>query len=232
MSIAVVSHTVALSSNGNNVTTGGIDTLAADLLIVVVSTFGNGTVTVSDSQGHTWTPRTHYGTSTDARVRIYYAAAPTGHASHTFTVTATGLFPGVAVLAVSGADTSSPYDVENGAGTTLGVTTFAPGSVTPSVDNELLVTGLASYSAAVSSIDSGFTIADSATYNGNALTTALAYKIQTSAGAENPTWTVAASSVGSRNIATFKAAAAGGGNIPRLVNGGLTGSILLRGLAA
>jgi len=210
MAIAVVSNTIKLSANDNSVTTDAIDTSGADFIAIVLTTFSGSAGTLSDSKGNTWTPRTYYGSAGDARVRIYYCASAVVGSGHTFSFTETAKFPALSVIALSGVH-ATPYDVENGNATSVGGTTRQPGSVTPSEDNEILITGYSGYSSALSSINSGFTLLDSGTYNTHAMTTGLAYKIQTTAGAENPTWTSVGSNSCAAAIATFKSAGAATG---------------------
>jgi len=211
MAIAFVSSVAAGSSYNNNVTTGSADTSGATLLVVVVSTYGTGG-TLTDSNSNTWNALTRRGSAGDAGCQIYYAVNPTVGSGHTFTYSSTAKYPSVAAMAFSGADTSSPFDVQNGANNTT-MTTLATGSVTPSEDNELIIAGYGGYSGAVSSIDSGMTIANSVAYSANHLAAGSAYKIQTTATAINATWTIGSASINAAAIATFKAAAGGGGPV-------------------
>jgi hypothetical protein len=117
-----------------------------------------------------------------------------------------GTQPVVCVLAFSGA-AASPLDQQAGTSAGASGATVQPGSVTPTVDGEVLVAGYSGYFADVSSIDSSFTITDQfSSSGGHHLTTAAAYKIQTAASAENPTWTLGGSNINAAGIATFKAA--------------------------
>lgn len=202
MAIALVANAVAGGING--ATTGGINTTGADLLVIAVGHYA-GTPTVSDSNGNTWTPLTQYGASGN-RSRIHWCVPVTVGAGHTFTVTGAGLVPAIAVLAFSGAY-ATPYDTENGA------TSNQTGSVTPSEDNEVLVSTLCFYPSGTLSIDSSFTISDQLDYNASvSMGIGMAYQIQTTATARNPTWSTTTSfSESSSAIATFKAAAGGGG---------------------
>ena len=218
MAIALVANTIAQSTGTGSVTTSGINTTGASLIVVgfagyVDSPFG----TLTDSNGNTWTPLTTYQASGDTKwkVKLYYAENPTVGSGHTFTWTSTFNYPSISVAAFSGAKTSTVFDVENG-GTVASGTTLATGSVTPSEDNELLVSILGHNDTVTISIDGSFTISDQVSKSvGHAIGLAMAYKIQTSLGAENPTWTnsatFSASDPGMAAIATFKAVAAGGG---------------------
>lgn len=205
--IALVSNRIdALGRNGG--TSGALNTTGADF-IVIVQAFDNndGGDALSDSKGNTWNVLTKRGKSGDGGVRIFYAINPTVGSGHTFTITGSDNFSQIAIAAFSGSKLTLPFDVENGLDGFASVTTVQPGNVTPSEDNELVITGLEFFSS-TASIDSGFTITDQgsggagAYYGG-----ALAYKIQTTAASVNPTWTIT-SQTASAVIATFKSAAA------------------------
>lgn len=213
MAIALVANVGAGSATSNNVTTGSIDTTGADLIVIVVSAYG-GAPTLSDSKGNTWTARTSYGPIHVCK--IYYCASPTVGSGHTFTLTSSTLYPTVNVAAFSGTH-ATPYDVENGyAEVGAPSTTGQPGSVTPSEDNEVLITGT-THASTVSSIGSSFTITDNIAYGaGTNIGGAMAYKIQTSAGAENPTWTYGSAQYFTASIATFKAGGGGAAVVSRL----------------
>ena len=124
--------------------------------------------------------------------------------------------PSLAVKAFSGVQ-ATPFDQENGATLTSAGTSHQPGSVTPSEANELVVTGIGFASEATESnvtIDSSFLpgtmVIDvdwSQVTDGDHFGSALAYKIQSSASAENPTWTWTGSNRAVAAIATFKSIA-------------------------
>lgn len=196
MAIAVVASTQARYGT----TSPAIDTTGATLLVIVNSDFNFGALsTPADSKSNTWTNRTSYNGG-GAKMRISYAENPTVGTSHTFSCG--GNSNGIAVIALSGTKTSAVYDVENGSGG------GQAGSVTPSEDNEILIAGLDNNAAATYSIDLGFTIQEQRAYNpgDNTMGFGLAYLIQTTLAAKNPTWS--GGSPGASCIATFKAAAA------------------------
>jgi len=188
----------------NGGTTAATSTTGATLLVLGVSLDTAGTPTISDNRGNTWTQLTSY-TSAFARVRFYYAVNPTTSASHTVTVTATGAAVSAHLAAFSNVATSSPFDQQNGAnGTPVG--TLQTGSITPAVDGTLLVTALAFNSAGSPiSIDLSFTETGEIDFLGsNYYGSALAYLVQGSAAAINPTWTRTGSNDMAANIASFK----------------------------
>jgi len=211
MSIAAGPHTFAVSSNGSAITTSAIDTTGMTLLVMSVSYYQpNGPGTVSDSKGNTWVAAGTAGNTGEAGTALFYVKNPTVGTGHTFTAgTGVTTFPGLFVAAFSGTDTTANRDQENSAAT-QGVTTLQPGSVTPTVDNELVVTSLGTPNDTTSiTIGSGFTMSDSASHGGNNMGGGLAYIIQTTAQAVNPTWTVNTAMSLAAAIDTFKPAAGG-----------------------
>ena len=218
MSISVVAS-VGAGGTQYGVTSSSLDTTGADLLICVASWYYavNSTDTMSDSKGNTWTALTLSGTTT-SRCRIFYSTnSPTVGSGHTFTFSPGGsgagyaIYPSINVLAVSGAHATSPFDQQNtnsGSGTSL-----STGSVTPTENSELLIAGIVRGQANSASIDGGFTISSQVNYNGGMnMGGALAYLIQSTAAAANPSFSrISNDSLSRTVIATFKAASPGGG---------------------
>jgi hypothetical protein len=203
MAYAVITNAAAAGS-GSAATTGAIDTTGANL-IVIAGTSYDVPITAADSKGNTWSVLTEY--DSDVRVRLFYCLDPIVGSGHTFTINSASGFPSVAVIALSGAAAASVFDQINGSATAQA------GSVTPSEDNEILIAAVSFTTSNTVSIDGSFTITNQSDYaGGGAIGIGLAYKIQTSAGAENPTWTPSGT-FGDRasTIASFKAAAGGGG---------------------
>jgi len=205
MAFSLVSS-VAAAPGSTGGTTGAINTNGANLLIVVISDFGGASQsTLSDSESNTWNELTLLNFNSNARCTIYYAYNPNVGASHTFTYDVQTNFPTIMALAFSDADTAAPFDVENGAGVTG--TSLQPGSVTPSENDELLICGLttANEEGSTPSIDSSF-IEELGIIFGTGVNLGgfTGYKIQTTAGAENPTWSWTTSVDAASVIATFK----------------------------
>lgn len=217
MAFALVAHAAyQLFRDGD--TSSGLTTTGADLLVVVCGYNPGGTVgNLTDSKGNTWTGLTAQTGISYEGARIFYAwntGAKVG-AGHTFTFGGTGSDPTICVSAWSGSQTASdPFDQQNGAGATA--TSLATGSITPSVANALVISGLGhDIVSGTISLTGGFTYTNT---NGtdlayaigaNNLGSSLAYLIQTSAAAANPTWTCPGGNDGmSALIASFKPAAA------------------------
>lgn len=200
MAIALVTHISGFSSGGNGFTTSSTDTSGANLLTVVLSDL-DGSTTLSDSKSNSWTKLNNPGGP--PFTAIWYAKNPSVGTGHTFTATATSKFPALCMAAFSGCDTSSPFDQQTaGAGPSSPI---QPGSVTPSVANEVIITGHAHDGAGTQlSVDSGFTITDHEPNHSNNYGAALAYLIETTATAQNPTWTLLSGETCFAVIATFK----------------------------
>ncbi len=212
MAIALVTHASLATPGANSAVTGTCDTTGSNLLVVAVSSYAlNARPAVSDSKGNTWTELTAYtNPAVDVtRHQLWYCIPSSVGGSHTFTATGTGSFCGICAAAFSGAKSSSPFDAQNGNGSN-GATSLATGSVTPSEDNEVLVAGVNVNGAGTIAIDLSFTIADSNGYSaGVNFSCAIAYLIQTTAAAKNPTWSQSGASAAMAGaIATFKAAPA------------------------
>lgn len=190
----------------NGATTVGATTTGANLITVFTSSYNLvGAPTLTDSNSNTWTALTTF-TSTGARVIIYYCFNPIVGASHTFTLTGTGTFSAVGAKAWSGS-TTGPFDQQNGNNFNSSATGIQPGSVTPSQNNELVVTCLGMEgSSPTPTINSSFVGVEYVNYvGGSNFSLAFASLIQTAAGAINPTWSFSSTNNQAVAIATFKA---------------------------
>ncbi len=195
MSYALVTSDSAQSGDANSVTTGGKNTTGSSLLVIMVAGLTGKTPTISDSKGNSWSPLTGQDTISaggNGKGQLYYSIPISVGASHTFTASQTGSFPSIFVLAFSGGATSGVFDVQTGAvGNAVG--TLAGGTITPGSNNEVVISGNQT-SLNAPTVDSGFTLQESAsTLGGLAFGGGIAYKIQTTATAVNPTWTLSGS---------------------------------------
>jgi hypothetical protein len=208
VAFALVANVEAVPG-ANGGTSAGIDTTGASLLIIHGATFASATG-VSDSKGNTWTALTEHSRS-QRFSRIWYVTNPTVGAGHTFTISGTGIYPHLAAAAFSGADTASPFDQENGANAAA-ATSIQTGSVTPTTNDQLIIAGVVGFDTNAPTINLSFTTTDTEATDGSTkMMGGLAYLIQTSAAAVNPTWSWVGSDPSAASIATFKAAAGGGG---------------------
>lgn len=227
--IAVVAHASAVSTTTNTVSTSGVDTTGATLIVLAVPFFSAvhtvDALDISDSKGNSYTALavcSSSGTAAASDIRFFYIASPVVGAAHTVSLSSGGaaVYPSIAMIALSGT-AASPLDQQNcGPATTTGDTTRQPGSVTPSENSEIVITGVGLGGSNGSiAIDSSFTIADSNGVNaGQGFGDGLAYIIQTSAGAVNPTWSATAPDFRASVIATFKASGGTTSNPAAIVN--------------
>jgi len=201
---SLVTSTSAGSTGGSDITTSAINTTGANLIVAGIAS-GSNTPTVSDSSSNIWTPLNINGGGPN--IQMFYCSAATVGSGHTFTTSTGNNAPSIYVLAFSGS-AASPLDQQNGVGATSGITTVQPGSITPGQNNELIVTllGIAAPGAvSAGSINQGFTILGSQTFSGgNHYGGAIAYLMQSTAAAVNPTWTATGSASLLASIASFK----------------------------
>lgn len=211
MTFALLGNT-GISGGSGGGSSGSVDTTGADLIIIHVSQYTvPATITPSDSKGNTWTGLTVQAGGTENKSRLWYCINPTVGTGHTFTATGSNTFSCAQVAWFSGA-AAAGFDQQNGAVAVGTATTLQTGSVTPSQNDELVVTGLSADRGNTLSINASFTITNQYPYSaGSREAGALAYLIQTTAGAVNPTWTTDVSAPDmAATIATFKAAGGGG----------------------
>jgi RHS repeat-associated protein len=197
---------VAAGAGADSVTTAAIDTTGATFIIAAVSYNTGATPTISDSKGNTWTPLTASAVTGTVTQRLYYAANPVVGSGHTFSNTAASNFSSICVAAFSGVSTSSPFDRENGA--TSSLSTIQTGSVTPAVNQELVATGLGWNVARTTyppTIDSSFTVSTSSNFaSGNHYGCSIGFLSQATSSAVNPTWTLGSAQSDAARIAAFR----------------------------
>lgn len=212
--IAIVQSVSAGSSDtGDSVTTAAVDTTGANGIVCAVADFTSPAATISDSKSNTYTGLTRQDAGAPA-IRLYYVANPTVGSGHTFTASNTDSFPSIACLALSGTNTTTFYDgTENGAvDNTASSQSIQPGSVTPSEDNTIVVTAFGVYSSGTGhTINGSYTIEETVTFGpGEHIGVVLAYWIQTTATATNPTWSWTTNDYAATVIAPFRSSGGGG----------------------
>lgn len=189
-------------------TTPNIDTTGANLIVIAVSSYSDATIpTITDSKGNTWTNISHSTLTGNGRSSLYYCLNPIVGSGHYFTTAQVGSYANILAMAFSGAKATSALENNTGATTLVsGATSLATGSITPTEDNELIVSALCFGATNTISIDSGMTIAQQAQYYTNSIFGIMgAYKIQTTATAINPLASWGTSTPASASIACFKA---------------------------
>lgn len=213
MAYALIANTAAATSDTFAVTTGAINTTGANLIVIAVTDYVglSASPTPTCNQGNTYVGLTGQEASGFTHIRLWYLFNPTTNASHTFSSPTTGQIrhPTILVAAFSGAQ-SSPFDQQNG---TTGSTPIAAGSITPSQDNELIISAVGFNATGGATVNESMSETNDVEYeSGVNLAGVMAYKIQTTATAINPTWALS-SSESAAVVASFKAAT----NLGRLI---------------
>lgn len=211
MAFGTPTSTKKLSTNSTSVTSDAIDTTGYNLIVIGITTALNTAATPTDSKGNTWTALTGQGAG-NVYARLWYSINPTVGSGHTFSTSGSATYPSIFVLAIAGA-AAAGFDQQNGAAS-ASATSVQPGSITPTEDNELIVALCTNDDTGNTlSINGGFTIAQqNVSVGAQAEGGGLAYLIQTTATAANPTWSWGGSSEAVATvIASFKAAVGGGG---------------------
>ena len=195
--ITLISHTAAGYSTGTGttpVTTPAISTVGANMLAVCAAGSAGNQTAPTDSLNNVWVMARTQKEDGDTQVTLWYALGATVGASHTFT--ANGRGPALAVMAF--ANVSSGPDQQNSSQAGSG-TPFSTGSVTPTNDNELVVSCLSGYPSGITwSANAPMTTGDAVLYSGGyngGVGVASAYQIQITAAGVNPSWNVATGSV-------------------------------------
>lgn len=207
-----IAHTIAGSANTTSVTTSGINTTGADLIVVVVSSycaahnFNAGDLT--DSKGNTWSSAVSQCSSGsgDAGILLAYSKPSSVGASHTFSISnAQPTFPVITVYAVSGSH-AVPIE-QSGFASSASATSLATGSITTVANFQLIVTGwtLLAVNTGTPTVNAGMTVADFLNSDGvNYQSGGLARFTQATAAAINPTWSWVTSGAAIVAIASFK----------------------------
>jgi len=205
-----IAKTVAGSANSVSVTTSAINTTGADLIVVVVSTYAAvehfQSTDISDSKGNSWTLAKESLTVGDSKTVMVYTKPASVGSGHTFTASHANTYPSINVYAVSGSH-ASPLDQTEENAQASGGTTIQAGSITPSQNNELIISGwtLLIPNGGPPSIDQSFTIAGFIDNDGaNHQCGSLAYITQSTAAAVNPTWTWTVTQGNSTVLVSFK----------------------------
>ena len=191
-----ISYVASTSVANPSTTTPAIDTTGATLLVVTEYMYNGdpcGYAAPVDSKSNTWTcAGSYYGGSAEkAYIGIWYSIPTSVGSGHTVTIPSVA-HASAAFAAFSGTASSYVLDSKTGAGQATG-STLQPGSLTPTGNGELVITGASGSvnGTSVSSVDSPFSshlVQNVAQGSGNG-SVALAYEIQTTATARNPTWT-------------------------------------------
>lgn len=211
--IAVLDHVIAGSVGSGSVTTGGINASGATILVgAVIGLNSPPSLGVTTSNSNAISYLTLQSHASGLALRLFFTAS--GSYTNGMTVSVANSawsFLSVAVLALSGV-ASTPLDQQNGTTTGTDGTSLQPGSITPGEDNEIIVAAVTTSSTETAfSINGGFTIADQFDLSGgNHFSLGLAYLIQTTAAAANPTWSWTGTQSACTSQGSFKATAVSG----------------------
>lgn len=197
---ALVNH-LEYSPNGGGLTTGALNCTGSDLIVVFIGTYKDWYATsMTDSNSNTYTACTRYAGSAQAG-QFYYCRNPTGTLSAlTFTITGVSgninLYSYFGIMAFSGGATST---LDQQAGTGADTTApLQPGSITPTQNNALVVSGIFNYNVGAAPTCSDMTAAYGVAKSGSIGMGGSGYVVQGTAAAINPTW-VSSGAPGSDN---------------------------------
>jgi hypothetical protein len=183
-------YTLVASNTGHALATGGTVTVtgipATTKLIVIVIGSGATSPSFTDSSGNTYVYTTAYGSGIFTRQG--YIVNPTTTSSMTFTITATAWSVWVGCFTCLGTPTPA-LDVQNG-NNGINQSSFATGSITPTVNGDLIIASAATITAndAPAAV-SGYTLVHLPFLAGNYQGLVLYYKAQQYIQAENVTFT-------------------------------------------
>lgn len=192
------------ASSGASVT---LNSTGANFLVAIIMFDGLATgVTFGDNKSNSFTTLTPQASGVGGTAELIFNQGGTVGASHTFTLSGTNAYGAIVVGAFSNA-IASPLDQQNGNSATSGASA-QPGSVTPTTNNQLVITGVGigglGGTTSITGINGGFNFVDnigSNTFYG----AALAYlKNGASAPPANPTFSLSGSQAWECPIATFK----------------------------
>lgn len=215
MAIALVDHKT--NKGWATFSLPAMDSTGATVIVVGFSSDGgtNGVnkPTLSDSNGNTYVEIVGEN-ARSPHSYLAYSSAATGTfvvgASHVVTGTCSGsMYATIDAAAFSGVAAVGTLDQHTGRdGGASAASPQQPGSITPAAAGALVVASLAYGSLGSLAIDSGFTILDQTNeVDGVNWGNALAYLVQGSAAAINPSWTFTSTPAMELTIASFKAAA-------------------------
>ena len=188
------------------------------IIICTDHAFGSGTAPTDSTSANTYT---HIGTTATAgsfvHVEVWASQInPTVTSSMTFTDNDT--YDSIAVMGFSGMTVSSNFD--QGASGTSATSPVNSGSITPTQNNEVLISCLGVDGTAAplaTSVDSSYTKIWTSVASNSEILLAASYKIQTTAATTSPNWTYANTAASAARVLSFKSGGAG----PTAVNSNL-----------
>jgi hypothetical protein len=201
MAIALIAGGIK-GGTANSVTTDAASTSSANLIVLCSSAY-NSAPTPTDSEGNTWTGLTARGST--ARTKLWYCLSPITSGTHTFSMSQSGTYANLAFAAFSGVNAYGGTETGDGYGTA----SLQPGSLTPSENGSLIVVGITTEGITTISVNSGFTGYFASGVDGVHMSGGVAYLIQGTAAAVNPTLSWSGSQVAAAAMAYWTPAAGG-----------------------
>lgn len=187
--MALITHTIKGSTDGDTVTTDPMDTTGADfIMIAVVAASAAIAPEISDSEGNTWTGQGADGLEDFFHtIQYFYCVSPNVGASHTFTYTPglSGKKPSIDVSAWAGVGASVNDDPHTSStGTSIAFDPYTPSNV-----SELCFLSLGRTGGSSATPLTGFTTMGEVAPSGTAVGLALAYRIAPDTSTITPDWT-------------------------------------------
>ena len=194
------------SGGANGGTSGNVDTTGGDLIVIEYNFYtGSSPATLSDNKSNFYTDLTAQSDGV-ARTIPSYVQNPAVGSGHNFSVAGTTSFSSLYMLGFSGS-TPTPFDQQSGDNPTGTV-----GSITPSVDNCLVISGCVTQGTG-HSMNGGFSVPEEGPNGtGTNFGGGIGYLIQTTAAVSAPTWswTPVIDTTFAGRQASFKPATGGG----------------------
>lgn len=193
----LLAHVTCAGAGG--CTTSAVDTTGATFIVACTNAFSilSG---VNDNKSNSYSALTAYGSGLGTQ--IYYTIPTTVGAGTTFTNGAS-TFSVLDIQVWKNTAASSVFQAGTDKGATGAGNSIQPGSATPSGPS-LVISCATSYGTGTATIDSGFTITDQTPDNGGVnIFGAMAYLIQNSGSALNPTWSQTSGGAIAANQAAF-----------------------------
>ena len=190
----VLLQNTCVGSTSAGTVSATVNTTGATMIVVQGGDSGTSFVALSDTAANTFTTiRTDTYPTIPTRLTAYYVTNPITSGSDVFTFTSSVGQPSICVSAWTGNGTY-PVDVQSGANGSFS-TSANPGSITPTGNNEMVLTSVVPKNDGSSpTVSAGFSVIGAlASSPGNSVSMAMAYKIQATPSALNPTWSFATS---------------------------------------
>jgi hypothetical protein len=202
------------------------DSTGADLLVAVFVGYTDVGAQTPDDKGNNWiTAIAVDEPGTPNHMKIMYVANPIVGSGHLLNYAGgSSSYTGAAVACSSGSTLTSPLDPSSTSAIGSG-TSISPGSITPTMSNELVISamGARNSSTAPTVSGNGMSIIDAMGNHGTyGWAMGMGYAIQTAAVAVNPAWSLSSSGCVAATVA-FKSTSStiGGSSVRhRVISGG------------